>query len=203
MQAVSVILVNVLAYRELTLVFQVLTDELTDLSEQRGHIKGRDYRTKGLHIDKSRYTVDSILFEYRKLQIITERMKDVMSYVLLPTIIIYFAQISSDVFVGIRLLRLEAYMDVGFYAADCCCGMVYWFVMLNSLSKLDIAFENFHDSLKGYFRSREYRGRLLHLKIYKSMRMIAVWIGPLDVTRLTVGTAMMTLFDYYILAAMW
>lgn len=200
MQAVSVILVNVLAYRELTVVFQVLTDELTDL--RRRPVWKRDVGSSGGFSDYSRYTIDLLFLEYRKLEIISEQMRKIMSPVLLSTIIIYFGQISSDVFVGIRLMRLDAYMDVGFFAADCCCGMLYWFVSLNSLSKVDGAFEEFHEAFKGYF-IKEYGGRLLHRKRYKSLRNISVWIGPSAMTRVTVGTAMMELVNYYILAAMW
>ncbi|CAL8096580.1 unnamed protein product [Orchesella dallaii] len=229
-QAVSMILINVLAYRELTVVFEVLADEVNSLSDRKEQfldLRGRlikypskskalgknantnfqplSYRMEGdpdSSFDQSRYTIDLIFLEYRKLQIITDQMRSVMSYVMLSTIIIYFAQISSDVFVGIRLLRLEAFMDVGFYAADCCCGMLYWFVSLNSLSKLDIAFEEFHYSLRSYFRT-DYPGRLFHLKKYKSLPRMAAYIGPSAMTRLTVGTCMMTLLNYYILAAMW
>lgn len=208
-QAVSVILVNVLAYRELTVVLSILAKEVTDLSLQR-----RDNKIpKTIHYDhnflsdprdNSRYTITLIFLEYRKLQIITDRLRSIMSPVLIVTIIIYFAQISSDVFVGIRLVRLEAYMDVGFYAADCCCGMLYWFVTLNSLSQLDTAFTNFHQQLKVYFSNvSDRQGLSYQLKFYKSLRHIAVYIGPSAVTRLTVGTCMITLVNYYILAAMW
>lgn len=204
-QAVSVILLQVLVYRELAVTFDVLTDEVSDLSAVDME---NDYEYS---IDSSRYSIDLIFAEYRKLQLISEQMKRLTSSILLSTIIIYFAQISSDVFVMIQLLRLGAGADVGWYVADCSCSMLYWFVSLNSLSELDTSFTKFHETLRIAFYSREFfktrrdknMTRKSYLKMYRSFRHIATWIGPCPMTRETVGNVMMTLVNYYILAAMW
>jgi len=69
---------------------------------------------------------------------------------------------------------------------------------LGSLSKLDVAHENFHSAMKTYFRS-DFKGRALHLMKYESMPKIATYIGPSAFTRLTVVEYMMNLLEYYIL----
>jgi len=157
--AVSVMLLQVLAYRELTVIFETLTEEVEDLNrlqektlnfnkkhslqvkavqKWRQYLKGHE---NGLKTDKqqqaikpegsselelpghSRYSIELIFTEYRKLQIVSDRLKHITSYVLLTTIMIYMWQISSDVFLAIRLAHEGDFSDIGFYVADCVVSM--------------------------------------------------------------------------------
>lgn len=153
---------------------------------------------------KERYTTESILKEYVHLQIISDRFREISSYLLLATQIIYTSQITSDVFVGIRLMRLGDSLSAAFYAVDCTSAMVHWFFCLYWMGRLDIAMRNFGRALKSHFINRKTaRNRHMNLRICKTFREIRVYLGPNPIRKGTAAQVIFELFNYYILAAMW
>jgi len=62
--------------------------------------------------------------------------------------------------------------------------------------------ENFMTALRRHLSRKSYN-RELHLKVLKSLKSIALQIGPNFVSSMTVGNAMMVLLNYYIMAALW
>lgn len=215
-QAVSIILIPVLVSREFTVTLRFLEKELIRLQKESSvtfvPLPCKDPDEKGPWTYKKivkdgcsedgRYTICSILEDYQKLEIIADRLQDISSFCLLITQIIYFAQITSDVFVGIQLMRVGDTLSVAFYATDCTAGMGYWFFSLYSMGRLDEAMEDFKYALISYFRC-DYPQRRLHLRVVKALREIRVYLGPSPVRKGTAAEVIFDLFNYYILAAMW
>lgn len=215
-QAVSIILIPVLVSREFTVTLRFLEKELIRLQKESSVIivaprPGDDPEKKGPLTYKKivkeaceddRYTINSILEDYQQLEIIADRLEDISSFWLLITQIIYFAQITSDVFVGIQLMRVGDTLSVAFYATDCTAGMSYWFFSLYSMGRLDEAMQDFQYALISYFRC-DYLKRRLHLRMIKAFREIRVYLGPSPVKKETAAEVIFDLFNYYILAAMW
>ncbi|CAL8110923.1 unnamed protein product [Orchesella dallaii] len=213
-QAVAIILIPVLVGSELTICLRFLRKELNQLQLQSTPVN-RQSKTgdaegqatehtfkKPSNGEQNSYRIEDILFHYQCLQLVGDRLQDISSFIFLITQIIYFAQITSDVFVGIQLWRIGDNLSVTFYASDCTSGMGYWFFSLYSIGRLDEEMINFRKILISYFR-REYKKRSLHLKVLKSFREISVFLGPSPILRGTSAKVIYDLFGYYILAALW
>lgn len=197
-QAVAIILIPVLISRELTICLRFLRNELISLTNQHHGLNEEIQLSSGKQV----YPIDKILVEYQHLEIIADRLESISSFLLLITQIIYFAQITSDVFVGIQLMRAGDTLSVTFYAADCTTGMGYWFFSLYSMGRLDEAMDAFRYTLRYYFRLDH--GKLkLRMKVCQSFRDIKVFLGPNPIRKGTAAEVIFELFNYYILAALW
>lgn len=207
-QAVATILIPVLVGKELKVALDFLSEELKLQFEKKTKkvrgVKGSGKEKEKLTIEDSLefYTIETILYEYQRLEIVSDRLIYVNSFILLITQIIYFALITTDVYTGIQFLRVGDLLAVAFYFADCSSGMVYWWYSLYAMGRLDESMQDFKATLASYFQL-EYRQRKEHLKMMRSFRNIDVYMGPAAVTKETSAEVIYDLFGYYILAAMW
>ncbi|XP_035705858.1 uncharacterized protein LOC118435003 [Folsomia candida] len=154
--------------------------------------------------NSSYYNVYDVIADYKKLMLASDLLNSWCSYRIIGIHTIGYSQFITDVFIMIQLAKLPNtdWSAVMWFGEDAMVCIFMIFRMFSLMARVAPASENFMRQATECL-SVDALHRKRNKKVAKTMRLVALKLGPCPVRPSSVGSSVMMLMNYYLCVALW